>query len=125
MVSHEVRYDEFKRNHDRARGIYGTAQTKKIFLRYGAREPLFGVKVGDLKIIVNKVKTNHPLALELYDTGNSDAMYLAGLLADPIIVTEEELQRWVEKAYWYMISEYTVAVLAADSKPSERTWSRN
>jgi 3-methyladenine DNA glycosylase AlkD len=55
-------------------------QTKKVFTRHGAREPFFGVKVGDLKILVKKIKTDHKLALELFKTGNSDAMYLAGLV---------------------------------------------
>lgn len=41
---------------------------------------MFGVKVGDMKTIVKKVKVNYELSLlELFDTGNSDAMYLAGL----------------------------------------------
>jgi hypothetical protein len=34
----------------------GNEQTKKIHLRHGAIEPLFGVKVGDLKAIQKKVK---------------------------------------------------------------------
>ncbi len=61
---------------------YGSEQTKKVLIKHGAREPFFGVKVQDLKKIVKKVKKNHALALELYATGNSDAMYLAGLITD-------------------------------------------
>ena len=61
---------------------WGSEQTKKTLMRHGAREPLFGVKVGDLKKIEKKVKKNHQLAMQLYDTGNADAMYLAGLIAD-------------------------------------------
>lgn len=94
---------------------YGNEQTKKTLMRHGAKEPFFGVKVQDLKKIVKKVKKDHKLSLELYDTGNSDAMYLAGLIANEKQITKEQLQEWVEKAYWYMISEYTVAWVAADS----------
>jgi len=94
---------------------YGNDQTKKIYIRHGAREPLCGVKLGDLKKIAREIKTDHKLALELYDTGNSDAMYLAGLIADPNSITKEELRSWVKKAYWYMLSEYAVAKLAAES----------
>ena len=94
---------------------FGSAQSKKILERHGAREPFFGVKIGDLKKLVKRIKTNHRLALELYATGNSDAMYLAGLVADPKAVTSEQLDDWAAKAYWYMLSEYTVAALAADS----------
>jgi len=93
----------------------GNDQTKRIYIRHGAREPLYGVKIADLKKIVRKIKTDHALALELYETGNSDAMYLAGLIADPNLVSRDELRKWAKAAYWYMLSEYTVAGLAADS----------
>ena len=52
---------------------------------------------------------NHSLALELYETGNSDAQYLAGLLADPKAFSKEDFTRWANEAGWYMISEYAVA----------------
>ncbi|GAB3203291.1 DNA alkylation repair protein [Pontibacter aydingkolensis] len=94
----------------------GCETTKNTLIKHGAREPVFGVKVGDLKPIQKKVKKNHMLAIELYATGNSDAMYLAGLIADEKIITKEDLQRWAEQAYWYMLSEYTVAWVAAESK---------
>jgi len=43
-------------------------------------------------------------------------MYLAGLIADENLVTREELQNWADNAYWYMLSEYTVPWLAAESR---------
>ncbi len=86
----------------------GNEQTKKVLMKHGAKEPIFGVKVGDLKKIVKKVKKDHDLSLAIYNTGNSDAMYLAGLIADENQITKEQLQSWAEKANWYMISEYTV-----------------
>ncbi len=94
----------------------GSETIKNTFLKHGAKEPFFGVKVGDLKVIQKKIKKNHTLAMELYDTGNSDAMYLAGLIADENVVSKADLQRWAEQAYWYMISEHTVASVAAESK---------
>ena len=93
----------------------GSEQTKKTFLRHGAREPFFGVKVGDMKTIVKSVKKDHALSLSLYETGNSDAMYLAGLIADEKKISKADLQRWAKQATWYMISEYTVAWVAAES----------
>lgn len=95
---------------------FGNEQTKKVLMKHGAKEPFFGVKVADLKTIVKKVKKNHELSLELYETGNSDAMYLAGLIADEKQITEDTMQKWAEQAYWYMLSEYTVAWVAAESK---------
>ena len=93
----------------------GTEQTKKTWLRHGGREPLFGVKIGDMKTIVKRVKKNHDLSLSLYETGNSDAMYLAGLIADEKKITKSDLQRWAQQAPWYMVSEYTVPWIASES----------
>lgn len=93
----------------------GSEQTRTTFLRHGAKEPVFGVKIGDLKKLVKTVKKDQALAAALYETGNSDAMYLAGLTVNPKTMTKELLQHWVEKANWYMLAEYTVANVAAES----------
>lgn len=87
---------------------------KKVLMNHGAREPFYGVPVGDLKKIQKRVKRGHALALELYDTGISDAMYLAGLIADDAKMTMSDLNRWAKQAYWYMLSEYTVPWVAAE-----------
>ena len=94
----------------------GHESIKKVLVKHGAREPFFGVKVEDLKKIAKKVKTDYALSLELYNTGNSDAMYLAGLIADPIKMTREELNDWAEKAYWYYLSEFTVPWVTSESR---------
>jgi 3-methyladenine DNA glycosylase AlkD len=94
----------------------GSPATKKVLMNHGAKEPFYGVKVGDLKSIQKRIKKNHELALELYDSGVSDAMYLAGLIAEPEKMTKAQLQKWVKSAYWHMLQEYTVAWVAAESR---------
>ncbi|WP_342513305.1 DNA alkylation repair protein [Sporosarcina sp. FSL K6-1522] len=94
---------------------YGNEQTKKTFLNHGATEPLFGVRVGDLKKILKHIKKDQELALRLYDTGNYDAMYLAGLAVNPKLLSEEELRRWVEAAKWHAVAEYTIGWVAGES----------
>ncbi|MFT5858090.1 MAG: 3-methyladenine DNA glycosylase AlkD [Flavobacteriaceae bacterium] len=94
---------------------YGSEQTKSTYIKHGAIEPLFGVKVQDLKKILKKTKKNHELSLELYATGNYDAMYLAGLMADETQITKEQLEAWVDKAYWSYLSEYAVPWVAAET----------
>ena len=93
----------------------GSPGIKKVFVNHGAREPFYGVKIEDLKKIGKKIKGNHELAMELYDTGISDAMYLAGLVADGKKMSKQELEKWAENASWHMISEYTVAWVASES----------
>ncbi len=94
---------------------YSDAQTKKTLGRHGAKEPFFGVKVADLKKILKKTKKNHELSLALYATGNSDAMYLAGLMADEKKISKENLDDWVKAAYWYYLSEFAVPWVAAET----------
>ena len=90
-------------------------RTKKIYMSQGAHEPLFGVATGAMKPIFKKVKLNQAMAEELYATGNFDAMYFAGMIADPKIMTEEDFDRWMETAYFHMISDFIVAVTLAES----------
>ncbi len=95
---------------------YADEQTKKTYIRHGIKEPFFGVKVQDLKKILKKTKKNHALSLALFATGNYDAMYLAGLMADEKQITKEQLELWVEQAYCTYLNEYTVPWIAAESQ---------
>jgi len=94
----------------------GTEQTRKTFRRHGAGDDLYGVRVGDMKVIAKTIKGEQELACELYDTGNYDAMYLAGLVADGRKMTKRQLDAWARKADWQMIAEYTVPWVASESE---------
>lgn len=96
--------------------LQGSESIKKILLKHGVKEPFFGVKVEYLKVIQKKVKTDYQLALDLYATGNADAMYLAGLIADDTKMTKADLQTWVEQANSNNISEYTVPWVTAEGR---------
>ena len=91
----------------------GLASYKATMLRHGVPEPLFGVKIEELKKVQKRIKKDYQLALDLYDTGIYDAMYLAGLIADDARMTVDDLRRWVEKAHCSAISEFTVPWVAA------------
>lgn len=93
----------------------GKERTKKMYISNGAHEPLFGVATGAMKPIARKIKKNQPLAEELYATGNYDAMYFAGIIADPKAMTELDFERWMDGAYFYMLSDYVVAVTLSES----------
>jgi 3-methyladenine DNA glycosylase AlkD len=98
----------------------GDPKIKAILQEHGVREPLFGVRVGDMKPIQKKVKKDYQLAKELYATGNADAMYLAGLIADDMQMSADDLEMWVRKAVSQNISEYTVPWVAAGSSHGYR-----
>jgi 3-methyladenine DNA glycosylase AlkD len=93
----------------------GSDSIKKVLLNHGIREPFFGVKVGDMKNILKRIKKDYRLALELYDTGNYDAMYLAGLIADDAKMTKKDLGNWADKAYCGPLAAAPVAWVAVGS----------
>jgi 3-methyladenine DNA glycosylase AlkD len=93
----------------------GKERTKKMYISNGAHEPLFGVATGAMKPIAKKIKKSHRLAEDLYSTGNYDAMYFAGIIADPKAMTESDYDRWMDAAYFYMLSDFVVAVTLAES----------
>jgi len=95
----------------------GSESTRKTFARHGAdTSKMFGVRVGDLKQVLKQIKGEQELALELYDTGNYDAMYLAGMVADGSRMTKKQLDAWARAATWQMVSEYAVPGVVAESE---------
>ncbi|MEX1256431.1 MAG: DNA alkylation repair protein [Gemmatimonadota bacterium] len=74
------------------------------------------MKIEELKKVQKVVKTDYQLALDLFDTGIYDAMYLAGLIADDARMTRKDPNGWVKKAYCSTLGEYTVAWVAAGSR---------
>jgi 3-methyladenine DNA glycosylase AlkD len=95
----------------------GSEKTRKIYARHGmAPERVYGVSVADLKVIAKTIKGQQELACDLYETGNMDAMYLAGMVADGAKLTKQKLQTWSKSAVdLQMISEYTVPWLAVEN----------
>jgi 3-methyladenine DNA glycosylase AlkD len=91
----------------------GSDSYKKILFNHGVKEPCFGVKIGDLKKIQKRIKKDYRLALDLYDTGVYDAMYLAGLITDDAKMTKDDLRGWLAKATHAPLGGSTVAWVAA------------
>lgn len=54
-----------------------------------------GVSVPDMRNIAKEIGKDHQLALELWDTGIPEAMIVAGMVAEPDKLTEEQMEDWV------------------------------
>lgn len=100
--------------------LLGKERTKKTYISNGAKEPLFGVATGAMKPLAKKIKINQSLAEQLYATGNYDAMYFAGIIADPMAMNEDDFDRWMDGAYFYMLSDYVVAVTLSETDIAQR-----
>jgi 3-methyladenine DNA glycosylase AlkD len=94
----------------------GKESQKRILLNHGIREPVLGVSVEELKKFQKRIKRDYQLALDLYDTGIYDAMYLAGLIADDARMTRKDLQRWVEQSNGTALCGNMIAWVAAESE---------
>jgi 3-methyladenine DNA glycosylase AlkD len=93
----------------------GTAHTKKSYMSRGVREPLYGVATGAMKPLKKRIGVDQALADRLWETGNYDAMYFAGMIADVRVMTEADFDRWIDSAYGPMVSDLIVAVTLAES----------
>jgi hypothetical protein len=94
----------------------GSEKTRATYARHGITGDVYGVSVADLKTVVKQIKVNQALACALYETGNYDAKYLAGLVADGSQMSKKELEAWAKTATWGAISEYTVPWVASESE---------
>ena len=94
----------------------GTEKARTIYARHGMEaERCFGVSVADLKLIAKTIKGQQALAMELYETGKMEAMYLAGMVASGSKMSEEQLHAWAEgSSGMQMIAEYTVPWVAVE-----------
>ena len=99
----------------------GTAQNRKIYGRHGASGPIFGVSYAVLNAVAKKIKVNHPLALELFATGNHDARQLAAKVADPQLLTVKVANTWAKDVDCYTTVGSVAGVIAASRHARSRS----
>ncbi len=74
--------------------------------KHGAGDNQFGVRLGDIRELAAKIKTNHALALSLWETGNIDARLLAMLLIKPKSLSGDELDRMVRSVGFVQVADW-------------------
>ncbi|QNR82996.1 DNA alkylation repair protein [Pedobacter riviphilus] len=93
----------------------GEEKVRAMHIKNGARENIFGVKMGNIRAIAKKIKTDHELALKLWETENIDARLLAILILKPKALSAAEIEQMVysENFTWaadwfynYIVKEY-------------------
>jgi 3-methyladenine DNA glycosylase AlkD len=83
----------------------GSEQTRKTLRRHGVTGPQFGVSYAVLKTLAKKIKTDHELAVQLWETGNHDARILALMIADPKAATAKQIDAWVKDLDSYVVTD--------------------
>lgn len=103
----------------------GTEQNRKVYARHGITPPMFGVSFAHLDTLKKRLKKDHTLALQLWDTGNHDARVLALKIADPAAVTVEVLEAWADAVTNYTLSDILSGFVAQTRHLQDRAerWS--
>jgi 3-methyladenine DNA glycosylase AlkD len=75
----------------------GNSESLKGMARYGINtENALGVSIPFLRKTGKKLRNDHILALELWDTKIHEARILAGIIDNPKEVTEVQIEKWVK-----------------------------
>ena len=102
----------------------GTEQYRKTYRRHGAGEDVYGVSFAHLKDLKKKIKTDHELAVALWESGNHDARMLAGMIADPRRLDAETLDAWAKGLRNYVETDVLggLAVQAPHPRETMARW---
>ena len=103
----------------------GNAKVRAQNAKSGAGEDQFGVSLGDIRVLAKKIRTNHPLALSLWDTGNVDAQFLATLLIEPKKLSAKEMDRMVRSISFVRVADWLNAYVVRqhpDKETLRRDW---
>jgi 3-methyladenine DNA glycosylase AlkD len=98
----------------------GDEKVRKQNRKYGAGDEQFGVKHGDIRKLAKFIKTNHALALELWDTGNCDAQLLAVLLMDPTSLSPAALERLVRSISFAHVADWLNSYVVKNHADKEK-----
>ncbi|MCG8408015.1 MAG: DNA alkylation repair protein [Phycisphaerales bacterium] len=84
----------------------GSDKVRAQNTKNGAGNNQFGVRLGDIRTLAKEIKTNHKLAMALWETENIDAMLLATLLIKPKELSASELNRMVRSATFTQLADW-------------------
>ena len=93
--------------------------------KYGAGDNQFGVQHGDIRVLAKKIKTNHELAMALWNTGNIDAQFLATLLIKSKNLSADEMDRMVQSVTFVHVADWLHSYVVkqhADKETLRQEW---
>ncbi|NSW52565.1 MAG: DNA alkylation repair protein [Anaerolineae bacterium] len=111
MPALQMTYDEVMAQLE----AWGSEKMRAIYARMGAGDSQFGVMMGPLRGLAKKLKTNHALGLQLWESGNDDARILAVMILDPAHLSIDELEAMLPVLYYPRLVDEFSFQLAAKS----------
>jgi 3-methyladenine DNA glycosylase AlkD len=76
-------------------------------------------KLGDIRAVAKKIKTDHELALKLWETGNVEAQLLATLIIKPKSLTTDELDSLTRSTTCAQVADWLNAYVVAKHPEKE------
>jgi 3-methyladenine DNA glycosylase AlkD len=87
--------------------------------KQGAGDNQFGVRLGDIRKLAAKIKSDDQLAVALWDTGNEDARFLATLLIEPKKMSAEAVDRMVRSTTFVRVADWLNSYVVAKHPDKE------
>ncbi len=110
MTVHEI-LAQLESLGDKARRAHNT--------KAGAPDNQFGVKLGDIRAVAKNIKTDHELALQLWDTGNVEAQLLATLVIKPTSLSADELDKLTRSTTCARVADWLNSYVVAQHPEKE------
>ncbi|NKF05673.1 DNA alkylation repair protein [Clostridium gasigenes] len=90
----------------------GNEKRKEMYIKNGASENTYGVLLGELRKLAKKLGKNNKLALELWNSGNTDAQWLACMMFEVEKLSLDEVRSMVSQlTYLDIIDKFISEVL--------------
>jgi len=97
----------------------GNAKVRALNAKSGAGDNQYGVSLGDIRVLAKKIRTNHELALSLWQTGNVDAQFLATLLVQPKSLSAKEMDRMVRSIAFVRVADWLISYVVRQHPDKE------
>lgn len=97
----------------------GNAKVRAQNAKSGAGENQFGVSLGEIRTLAKTIRTDHSLALSLWETGNADAQFLATLLIQPKKLSTAELKRMVRSVAFVRVADWLISYVVRQHPEKE------
>jgi 3-methyladenine DNA glycosylase AlkD len=97
----------------------GDAKVRAQNAKSGAGDNQFGVSLGNIRVLTKKIRTDHELALSLWETGNIDAQFLSTLLIEPKKLSAKEMDRMVRSVSFVRVADWLNAYVVRQHPDKE------
>ncbi len=97
----------------------GNEKVRAQNAKSGAGDNQFGVSLGEIRALAKKIRSNHELALSLWENGNVDAQFLAALLIQPKKLSAKEMDRLVRSVTFSRVADWLIAYVVRQHPDKE------